>query len=646
MVTRAPAQRERGQIIVIVALVMVILLAFTGVAIDVGRYNAEERHLQTAADAAALAACHALIDGETDMAAAALARTVAEINLQDSPVGGAWSIASDGAPEYADGHAGDPGYLTSGILIAGNSVRVAIASTVETTLARVVGVPTLQAGGRARCQLQGGPALPIVARRYENAPGPGSGFRDFLATEATSTSGAVDQFSVLGYGGRTPASEAEPGPIFELYGPGAKASNESSFRGFVALDVRDFEDLHSRDYYNGATAGTSENTLKNKEGAYLLAGYPGPGFPPVTDPADPKLQVAALLGNDSAMVVGNFRDAFQVGDRILLAVYNGTVMQIPDFALSPPTAIEVPSTTTSPVNGPNFQVTRNDAFNSTVTLHLHGDEQAADIGHPEWDLVPDPAVSPPAAGDMNEPTWSTNVFIPARNGTTVSMRGIQTNAIPAGIYTVWLEGHSGDPYFQTRRVPVSVKVGGATRDFSLANSTTRAAIASMGGSAVLPIFVSTTNASGTKWSNGTVNNPVTLSIDEDSFTDCSLDPATIGPGQLTLDQTTLTPSSSGSGAQANLTVSSVGLTPGCYRFNLRAYGINGDGQPVVHIQPITFTVATTSSDGVYVDIIGFAVFQVTDITANSIFGRAVTGAYADPNDLALRRAQVARLMPW
>jgi hypothetical protein len=139
---------------------------------------------------------------------------------------------------------------------------------------------------------------------------------------------------------------------------------------------------------------------------------------------------------------------------------------------------------------------------------------------------------------------------------------------------------------------------------------------------------------------------VTLGVDTDSFTDCSLDPATIGAGQLTFSATSVTPSSSGSGALSNLTINSVGLAPGCYKFNVRAYGTNGDGQPVVHLQPITFTVATTSSNGSYVDVIGFAVFEVTGSDSNSIFGRAVTGAYADPNEGALRRAQRARLQPW
>jgi hypothetical protein len=626
------------------AILLVVLLGFAGIAIDFGRQNAEQRHVQTAADAGALAACRALIDGATDAAAATQARAVASINLERSPAGATATVALDGARVYEDGHLGDPAYLVSGIIISGTSVRVAISSTLDTALARMVGVPTLNTSARARCQLQGGPAIPIVARRYESAPGPGSGFTDFLATSGTSTNGQMDAANVLGYDVRTPASEADKGPVFELYGPGAKASNDSSFRGFVALDVRNFESTTSRVYYNQVTPGTNETTLKDLSGDYILDGYLGPMFPPVTQPADPNDQVAVLQGNDSPMVVGNFDDVFEVGSRLLLAVYNGTVMQIPDFAISPPSVITLPSTTVTPIDGPNFTVSRNDAFNSTVTLHLHGDAAATAIGHPEWDILPDPPVTPPLAGDMDQPTWSTDVFVPSKQGTTVQMQSISANTIPAGIYTVLLEGHSGNPYFQTRNVPVPVKVGGAVRDFSLGNSTTNGTIAAMGGSTTLPIYVSTTNANATKW--GTGGSAVTLGVDAGSFTDCSLNPAAIGPGQLTLSPTSVTPTSSGSGALSTLSISSVGLAPNCYRFIVRAYGTNGDGQPVIHLLPVTFTVATTASNGSYVDITGFAVFEVTSMDANSIFGRAVTGAFASADDQALRRAQLARLMPW
>jgi len=626
-----------------VALTMTLLLVFAGLAIDVGRQVAQQRHVQTAADAGALAACRALIAGDSDASAAAQARTIAEVNLEQSPAAASSVIAPDAAREYESGHAGDPAYLQSGIIVSGTTIRVAITSQVDAVLARLVGVDSLAATGRAQCRLQGGPALPIVARRYQGPPGPGAGFVDAVATEATSTSGSVDPSSVLGYDGRTPASEAEPGPLFELYGPDSKANNDSSFRGFIALDVRNFQSVTSRVYYNGATSGTSVNNLKDKEGDYLLTGYPGPMFPPVVSPADPNDQVAALTGNDTNMVVGNFSDVFAVGARVLLAVYNGTVMEIPDFSITPPTAIVLPSTTGAPTDGPSFTVSRNDAFNSTVTLHLHGDHLAPSTTD---DLIPDepPTNNPPTAGHMNQPLWSTDTFIPDKNGTTVDMDSFSTNNVPAGIYTVWLEGHSGDPYFQTRHYPAAVKVGGAVRDFSLGNSTTSAVIAGMGDTASVSLYVSTTSAAATRW--GATGTAVALTVDSGSFTDCALVPATINPGQLAISPSSVTPASGGNGALATLTIDSFGLSPGCYTFVVRGHGTNGAGQPVTHLLPITFTVATESSGGQYVDIIGFAVFEVTYLDANAITARAVSPIAANANDPALRRAQRARLVPW
>jgi Flp pilus assembly protein TadG len=637
-------REPRGQVLVLVAILITILLAAAGLTIDLGRQNAERRHVQTAADAAALAACRALIYGDSDASAAAAARTIALVNIEGSPAGADATIAADIARVYQDGHAGDPSYLRSGIIVSGTSVRVAIASTMETTLARVVGITTLDTGARAHCQLSGGPAVPIAARRYISAPGPGNGFIDYVATEATSTLGQVDLNDVLGFDIRTPATESVPGPEFSLYGPRSKSSNDRDFRGFIGLDVRNFSSDTSRIYYNGVPSGINNNTLKTKEGLYLLTGYPGPGFPPVITPPDPNDQIAALVGNDTAMIVSNFSQVYGVGDRILLAVYNGTVMAIPDFAIAPPSLITLASTTGSAVNGPSFSVTRNAAFSSTVTLHLHGDEDAAAAGFPAYNILPTPPVSPPAAGHMNQPTWSTDVFVPAKNGTTVKMSGILTNAIPAGIYMVWLEGHSGNPYFQARRYAVPVAIGGAVRDFSLINSTWGGSTPTIGGSISLPIYVSTSTASSTKW--GSSGSAVAVSWDPASFTNCTFTSASIGPGQITFSSSSVTPSSSGSGALSTMTISTVGLAPGCYRFNVRATGINGSGQPVTHIQSAVINVASESSTGTYVDIIGFEVFKVTDLNANEILGRAVSGVYADPNDPNLRRAQRARLIPW
>lgn len=626
-----------------VALTMTLLLVFAGLAIDVGRQVAEQRHVQTAADAGALAACRALIAGDSDASAAAQARTIAEVNLEQSPAAANSAIAPDAAREYESGHAGDPAYLQSGIIVSGTTVRVAITSQVQAVLARLVGVDSLAATGRAQCRLQGGPAVPIVARRYQAPPGPGGGFVDAVATAATSTNGAMDATSVFGYDGRTPASAAEPGPVIELYGPDSKAHNDSSFRGFIALDVRNFQSVTSRVYYNGVTSGTSVNNLKDLEGDYLLSGYPGPMLPPVTSPADPNDQIAILTGNDTSMVVGNFSQVFTVGKRVLLAVYNGTVMEIPDFSITPPTAIVLPSTTGTPVDGPTFTVSRNDAFSSTVSLHLHGDHLSPD---PADDLIPGepPTNAPPAAGNINQPIWSTDTFIPDKQGTSVDMASFSTNAVPAGIYTVWLEGHSGDPVFSTRHYPAVVRIGGAVRDFSLGNSTTSASIASMGGTASVGLYVSTTSAAATRW--GATGTTVSLSVDAASFSDCNYGAASINPGQLTISPTSVTPTSGGNGSLATLTIDSLGLGPGCYTFVVRGVGTNGDGQPVTHLLPITFTVATESSGGQYIDVIGFAVFEVTGLDANTITAQAVSPIAADPNDPALRRAQRARLVPW
>jgi Flp pilus assembly protein TadG len=655
----------RGQVLVLFAILIVILLAFAGVTVDIGRQVAERRHVQTAADAGALAACRALIAGETDAVAATAAQQVALANLQGSPA--AASATIDSPPTYADEDGSgmiDAHELMSGIVVAGTTVRVAIHATVDTTLARVVGVPTLETDARARCDLQGSPAIPIVARRYANPPGPGNGFVDHLATITTSGSGEIDDLDPRGYDVRIPAGEnALVGPQFSIYGDESKAHNDSSFRGFVALDVRNFETTTSRRYYNGVTATMNPNTLKDKEGEYLVSGYPGPAFPAVSTPPNGDTQVGVLSGNSTSFVVQQFDDSFKIGDRVLLGVYDGTVMEIPDFAISPPVQISLPSTTTTPVDGPTFEVSKNADFLSTVTLHLHGDTDATAAGHPEFDLIPDPSVTPPDPGKLSEPTFTPNTFEPTTHGIDVDMTDFETNAVVPGIYTVWLEGHSGDPYYQRRRVPVPVVVQTdanadgdyndasdvkVTRDFFLDNSVLDGSTEVLGGTITMPIRVMRTNASATRWDGGpSVETAVELSWDPDSFSDCGLDldDESLGFGTVSFSSGSVTPTTN-PGALSTLTITTTGLSQGCYLFTLRAHGTNGDGQPVTHLETIRFTVASTETSGQYVDIIGFAVFQIDDITANDIIGHAVSGISADPNDQLLRRAQRARLAPW
>lgn len=655
----------RGQVLVLFALGLVVLLAFAGLAIEMGRLVAERRHVQNAADAGALAVCQSLVDGATEADAAATGRDVALLNLAGSPAGGDATVAPYGSPEYEDGQPSDPEFLVNGVLIESDTIadgtsvtvikhgRLAVESTVPATLARLVGLGQLDTGARARCAMEGGPTVPIVARRYVNAPGPNdpdcptagpNSFVDFAATAATSTCGGVDETNVLGYGGRTPASETEPGPIFSLYGPDSKAGNDASFRGFIAVDIRNFASETSRRYYNGVTAGTNANTIKQKEGEYILARYyPGPPFPPVVTPPDPDSQVAVLSGNDTAMVVGNFSEVYRVGDRMVLAVYSGTVKAIPDFSITPPATIDLPATTSTPTDGPSFTVARNDSFTGTVELHLHGDAHAPSPA----DNIVDAAAGngAPASGLINQPRWDppagpTDGFQPTRRGTTVTMRDFQTNGVAAGIYTVWLEGHSSSPYNTTRRQHVPARIGGAVRDFSLANSTTIGHTDTLGGTITLDLYVSTAKTSdAANW--GSTTSAVSLSVDTD----------TLPPGMATptLSASPVVPSvASGNnlGTHSALTINTSGLSAGTYEFIVRAKGTNGAGQPVTHLLPITFSVVNPPSGGNYVDIIGFAVFEVTGVTANSIEGRTISAVTASSEDWALRRAQRPRLVPW
>ena len=307
----------RGQVLVIFAVLLVVLLGFAGVAIDVGRVTAERRHAQAAADAGALAACRALIAGETDTAAATAAQQVTLANLQNSPAGASAVIASPPSYEDLDGSgAVDADELVSGIVVAGTTVRVAVDSTVDTMLAQVVGFHDARHRRPGPLRPPGRSGRPDRRASLREPAGPGERLRRpprdgrDRAGRAWST-----RSNPRGYDVRTPASEGAPGPQFTIYGPNSKAHNDSSFRGFVGLDVRNFEGTDTRVYYNGVTAGMNPNTLKDKEGAYLVTGYPGPQFPPVATPPTGATQVAVLSGNSTSFVVQQFDDTFRVGDR-------------------------------------------------------------------------------------------------------------------------------------------------------------------------------------------------------------------------------------------------------------------------------------------------------------------------------------------
>jgi hypothetical protein len=148
---------------------------------------------------------------------------------------------------------------------------------------------------------------------------------------------------------------------------------------------------------------------------------------------------------------------------------------------------------------------------------------------------------------------------------------------------------------------------------------------------------STSNNTSTFF-GGTVNVSIEGGPQSNGVLPTGLGAVSISPSSFVLNR---------NGSQ-NVTLSVNGgtLGPGEYPLTVRATGTNSAGQKVTRMIPFSFDVATAGTSSNYVDIMGFAVFRITSIDSNSVYGYAISAPYADMNDPALRRGQVARLVPW
>jgi hypothetical protein len=647
LTARRDARRsDTGQVLVIFALSITVLFGAAGLAFDIGRFYSERRFLQNAADAAVLAAGNALIRGETVTEADAEARDILTRNFLSSPSGVTPALPPV-TPVYAAGHSGEPDYLMNGILINGSDIRVAVQNTLGYTFGRIVGLDQNTIGGQARVSSNGS-ALPIAVRHYINAPGPTVGavypcdgdtrdFQDLVSTADTACLGTQSNASLrttpsvgMAFDSSNPNNDpSHHGPIIQLVGQGAQASNSSSFRGFVTLDIRDFSagtsgSATSNVFYNGVTAGTSANTLAALEAGWIAKGYPGPAFPAATIPPDPNDQVGILDGNKSGIIIAGVDGRFAPGDEVLAAVYSGTVMTIPDFALT------VGSTQTIAVganrNGQvTMSATKNQSFAGTITTSAFKDW--GDAANPYGTSLSLLTFTPQPATPPSTITWATFNT---------------TAAAPTGIYTIWIQGHSPSPYLTDHYYPVAINIGGVSRDFAPTGSGLMVSTPTTGGTGTASFSISTSNNGSTAFAPTGSPATVTLTLEGG--------PQSLGVLPVGLGATSLTPTSfglsKGQTQNINVSINAGSLGPGEYPLTIRATGTNSDGQVVTRLIPITFDVATGSTSTEYVDIVGFAIFRITDINSNSIDGYAISGVYPDMNDPALRRGQVARLVPW
>lgn len=677
---------ERGQTVVLVALLLATLTGFTALAVDAGRFYMERRFLQNAADAAALACAQKLTAGGSTGAAETAARTLLEsYNLIGSPTGTGATVAA--TPVYngwfnGDSSGADRRNLADGIAASTNNCRVALRATVRMLFIPIVnpGLATLQVPANAHAKAKGG-MLPVVVNRFDNPPGPGGNFHDYARREAEDN--ACDDNDANGDEGVCNwATETWPGRERVIVGQGYQSS-DSDFRGFIALDVRNFTDTNPvtgepvHNFYNG-TAGMSTNALKDREAGYLMGGYPGPDletYDPNANPAQKGLQVSTMSGNNTGIAVTNMKKAFRPGDKVLVQLFNGVVQEIPDFTINSPTPIEV----TSPQpdqNGPTFRVGANQNFraaNNLVTLQMARDtfngsssDTPAGLHGPTTQNAQfrfDPGSTDPPLGacpNAGPLGFSGGCFTPAGGaGTLVTMKNVEVDAgVASGIYSLIIKGIGYKPdgtLISTKQSYVPLEVGSVNRDFSMAFPGTSVDVTNAGDPATFT-FQLTTGGGSNAWCSSCVSptHDVSFAIDRNSCTapDIELKDSTgvTDCRSVPISPTSAIPASGPNPPTVTITVPTTGLATGAYTFVLRGRGTNADGQPVAHVQPLTVNVATTGGAArKYVNVHGYAVFKVVTCTgndSNTVCGRAVSGKANSPDDPAVAIGKKSGLLPW
>jgi hypothetical protein len=458
---------------------------------------------------------------------------------------------------------------------------------------------------------------------------------DFFATADTSCLGTetnaslrVEPSAGSVFDSSNPGSDTtNHGPIVTILGQGAQPSNGADFRGFIALDIRNFATDTSQVYYNEITASTNTNTLKAMEANWItVGGYPGPMFPPATTPPDPNDQVAIMSGNSTGIAIDAMLERFVPGDEVLVAVYPGITMAIPDFSMSSAGTINLPSTGTT-ANVGSFKVSRNQAFSGTVDLSTVAD--SLDLTNP---MVLGTLVGPQPF------TYSPDPVTPSLgSGQTVTMTNATTIAAAPGVYALWVRGEAGSPYLTTKYEPLALQIGTVSRDFTVTSDTSEATAANVGDPVTFNLKV--------KRVGSAFGGAVSLSVDSTS----PWGALPSGLGAITFSPSSVTPAN-GSGASSTLTINTGTVPPGQYTVVVRVTGMNGDSpsKKVTHLLPLTINVATSSSGGdqEYVDIVGFAVMRVAYLDSNRVDAYAITPVIPDQSDPRLRRGQVARLVPW
>jgi hypothetical protein len=339
----------------------------------------------------------------------------------------------------------------------------------------------------------------------------------------------------------------------------------------------------------------------------------------------------------------------------MFQLYDGTVKSVPDFTFSPPT-LTVPTSggsipsktvpfsfsaqfklTTSTIctdiipdngtytEGPGDTSGKNPFIQGHITINSSGGSCTGD-GHGNFSSNPTPS-----GVSSYDQTWS----------------GMTATGAQQGMYVVFLRGTASTPFAgRTHVFPATVNVGNQIIEYTLSGSTTQVSVSS--GS--LPLTVSWPqqvgdNSGPRRWqtTGASADGSITVSWEQCPKSSDGLQLVCyIGTPGVTSTTTT-------AGNNVNVTASTLGVTatPKTYYGWVRFMGIDHNNHPVVKLQQVRLDVdLATGGTTQYIDVIGYAGFEITSMDSNDVYGRAVTGAYLDPNDPALAIGKKIVLVPW
>lgn len=624
-----------------------VFMGFTALALDLGRFYSERRFLQDGADAAALACAYQLSqDNSSTNAWNKADQILSSYNLKSNPLGLTITYPASGSETYFD-NVVTAQTLKSGILPQTSpsvGCRVALYVDVPTFFVKIAnpGLATIGLGAQAYAITKGG-LVPVVVPKFSNGPGPGNGDpTNFI--HHTMRDGSDYLCTISTDAGCLAASTTNKGREFVLFGQSQPSVNRPSFRGYIALDVRDFQTTDANGNlvhksYNGVAPDANVNTLKDFEAFWIREGYPGPNLCTVSATSFlPCAEVAALDGVSAGIFIPEIEGRYKIGDKLLAQLYDGTVKTIPNFTISMPTLLLAGSDAAVPNQTVAFTFSSQFAASAaTVTTSFVSDNGTITGGSGD-------SLNPWNTGNATAGSFSLNPTPVNQASYSQTWSGITTTSAPQGIYVTFLKGVASAPYAGRENINiVSVNVADQKRQFAIDGSDTYVNVASAGTAATYTVRV-TTQAGQTNWNAGA--NSVTLQIDRcprssDGGTTLTCFFGSSAPGTQTL--------TTDAGQNSTLTVqTSSGVAGQSYVGWIRAFGTDTpSGKKVTRVLKITTAVNVTSGGTTdYVDIAGYAVFEVTAIDSNDVKGKAVTAAFLNPGDGGLAIGQKISLVPW